>query len=80
MSQKPSDSNTPLPAISAGAEGLCPECGEPVGCGISAGNDHCWCFNYPPSSKMPEDWQQQQCLCQKCLEKRKIAEGIWQPK
>ncbi|CAM3472475.1 cysteine-rich CWC family protein [Parendozoicomonas haliclonae] len=63
-------------------EDQCPLCGEPVGCGITAGNDHCWCFEMPPSPpdmEKPEGLDGQACLCNSCLMKLKKGEKLATP-
>ncbi|MCG9677334.1 cysteine-rich CWC family protein [Vibrio sp. Isolate24] len=45
---------------------LCPSCGQPAQCDISAGKSTCWCFSVEQrdiSSLTSNDT----CLCRKCL-------------
>ncbi|MHA2939628.1 cysteine-rich CWC family protein [Vibrio sp. RC27] len=50
----------------------CPSCNEPVFCGISAGENTCWCMGLErrdTSLIVPSD---SLCLCRECLRKAKL--------
>ena len=47
----------------------CPSCGEPVVCGMSNGDDTCWCFALPPAMPMPPAANAVRCYCRTCLQK-----------
>lgn len=44
----------------------CPNCGEPAYCGISAGEESCWCFDVDNRDTSSEQ-NNSLCLCRKCL-------------
>jgi hypothetical protein len=44
----------------------CPSCGEPAYCGISAGQQSCWCFDIE-NRDIPVEQNTKLCLCRQCL-------------
>lgn len=50
---------------------LCPECGQPAYCGISAGEEKCWCFEVE-QREIPSSLQGKACLCRSCLSKQPL--------
>jgi hypothetical protein len=49
---------------------VCPVCGGPNGCGITAGASTCWCFtaSIPAEAlaRVPEAARDRSCLCASC--------------
>ena len=42
----------------------CPQCGQPVACGVAAGQTQCWCMALPNIQSIAD---QTACWCQRCL-------------
>ena len=45
---------------------VCELCGSEFYCGISAGEESCWCFDYPKVFRVIEV-KNDKCICKKCL-------------
>jgi Cysteine-rich CWC len=48
----------------------CPACGELVECGMSNGDERCWCFDLPHALPISEEGSPELCYCAGCLTKR----------
>jgi hypothetical protein len=53
----------------------CPVCGGPVECGMSNGDERCWCFELPHVLPISEVGSMQLCYCADCLTER-IADRV----
>ncbi|MGF1787644.1 cysteine-rich CWC family protein [Photobacterium swingsii] len=51
----------------------CQQCGQPAYCEISAGKNHCWCFEI--NNRDTSSIQGADCLCRSCLSKLPIKVG-----
>ncbi|MEM9953412.1 MAG: cysteine-rich CWC family protein [Chloroflexota bacterium] len=49
---------------------VCPRCKSAFSCGITAGDETCWCFYYPRMKPVPvaDTSTECGCLCPNCLE------------
>jgi Cysteine-rich CWC len=47
----------------------CPACGGPVECGMTNGDEACWCLALPPALPMPPEGSESRCYCPKCLQR-----------
>jgi cysteine-rich CWC protein len=45
---------------------VCPGCGSAVECGMTNGDDTCWCFELP--HMLPASGVEASCYCKACLE------------
>jgi ribosomal protein S27AE len=53
------------PGFSEAKQKTCSNCGASFTCGVSAGNEACWCYELPHVSGVTaKDWN---CLCPRCL-------------
>ena len=56
----------PLEAEGSGAtQSSCARCGAAFTCGMSAGQEPCWCAAYPPVMPVPQE--NAGCYCPACL-------------
>jgi hypothetical protein len=53
----------------------CPKCGAPVACGMTNGEDTCWCLALPPALPVPANDSGARCYCRDCLMKLTTASG-----